>query len=344
MPWNLYGTAQVVITVTMISLIIFGNGMLCVIILKVRRLRNPSGYLLVNLAVGEILVGVLLLPFSIPAVLHGKWTMGTNTCQFNGFLQHALSAVSVLTVLSVSIDRYFAIVTPLTYRARVTTQKTLIAVCFTWFYALFSACFPFMKWSTYHFVSGLWLCENNYRYSLSFTYFKFLVLYVIPFLVIVYIYACIFKISWHHSRQIRNEIEAFHKREEYIQKENTSTVSSQPIAADGEYCLRKPHSSVKAEIKTALSLGCVVGLVFLAWGPYLFVNLWGYHTEKEVPVTMLSLTSNLYYLSSVLNPYLYGYLNRNVKREFKKMVIRTKKTLVQLGSRAIHPSGAVHPL
>lgn len=330
-------TVQVVITVVMICLIIFGNGMLSIIILKVRRLRNPSGFLLVNLAVSDILVGVLLLPFSIPAVLHGKWTMSSTACEFNGFLQHALSAVSVLTVLSVSIDRYFAILTPLTYKTRVTAQRTLIVVCCSWSYAFFSGSFPFMKWTSYQFIPGLWLCENDYHYSLSFTYFKLLAFYVIPFILIAYIYASILRVSWHHSRQIRSEIEAFHKRERDMTMQISSVENEKPIVVYGEYCLRKPHSSIKAEIKTALTLGSVVGLVLLSWGPYLCINLWACHTRQEIPVVWMSLTSRLYYMSSVLNPYLYGYLNRDIKREFKKILLSSKNALVRNVSKRVHP-------
>ena len=331
-------TVEVVITAIMIVLIVFGNGMLSVIIFKVRRLRNPSGFLLVNLATSEMLVGVLLLPFSIPAVLHGYWTISTSACQFNGFTQHVLSAVSVLTVLSVSIDRYLAILTPLTYKARVTTRNTSIAICCIWLYAFFSGCFPFMNWTTYDFMPGLWLCENDYHDSLSFTYFKLLMFYFIPIVVIVYIYASILKVSRHHSRQIRQEVEGFHRREQSAVQQ-IATDASQPIAAAGEYCLRKPHSSIKAEIKAALILASVVGLVFLSWAPYLCVNLWAFHTRRETSVILLSLTSKLYYLSSVINPYLYGYLNRNIRREFKKMILRSTRAVVRLNSRRVHPAG-----
>ncbi len=67
---------QLLVIIIMIITTTIGNGTLCVCIAVTRELHSPSGYIVASLAVADLLVGVWLLPFSIPAVINENWTMG----------------------------------------------------------------------------------------------------------------------------------------------------------------------------------------------------------------------------------------------------------------------------
>ena len=67
---------QLVVIIILIAVIAIGNTTLCVCILVTRELHNPSGYILASLAAADLLVGLWLLPFSIPAVIDQQWTLG----------------------------------------------------------------------------------------------------------------------------------------------------------------------------------------------------------------------------------------------------------------------------
>ncbi len=67
---------QLLIIIIMILLTSIGNTTMCVCIFITRELHTPSGYIVASLAVADLLVGIWLLPFSIPAVVNQAWTIG----------------------------------------------------------------------------------------------------------------------------------------------------------------------------------------------------------------------------------------------------------------------------
>ncbi|EDO30867.1 predicted protein, partial [Nematostella vectensis] len=257
-------------------LTIFGNAVICLVIYRVRRLHCPTGFLLANLAVTDILIALLLLPFRIPGIIYHRWVFGRPGCVVIGFLQNTLCTASVLTLLSITVDRYLAILWSLQYNGSVTGTKTAICIALLWVYSTISSCFPFFGWGKYSFLPGLWLCETDHIVLPSFTYFRLATVYFLPLFAILFLYSRIIKVAWRHSRQIRLE----------------------------------PHSAMKSEIKTALTLAVVVGVLFLFWTPLVFLNLLSFFRGAQVSVVATEVTSYLYYANGLVNPYVYGYLNR----------------------------------
>lgn len=331
-------TILVVIIILMIILTVIGNTTICYIIYRVRRLHCPSCLFLVNLAINDILVGVFLLPFGVASIIKKTRDAEKTDCDTIGYLQHASSSVSVLTLLSVSIDRYLAIIVPLKYKGWVTRNKTVLCIVAIWLYSLITAGFPLLGWSNYHYVPGVWLCESNYHQSISFTYFKLSTMYILPLISIIFIYISILRVALRHSRQIAREVEALRQRElPPVLEPETERQRPAPVVS-GQYCVRKPHSALRADIKTALTLACIVGVLFISWTPYMVVNIWSFHSGKNAPVFLQHIVSGLYYINLVINPYLYGYLNRIIKREFKTLWTSTRKALIQIRVKQVHPS------
>ncbi|XP_029196743.1 G-protein coupled receptor 161-like isoform X2 [Acropora muricata] len=331
-------TVIVVIIILMIIFTLTGNSTICYIIYRVRRLHCPSCLFLVNLAINDILVGVVLLPFGVAATIQEANSVESRECDVIGYLQHVSSSVSVLTLLSVSIDRYLAIIVPLKYKGWVTKNKTILCIVAIWVYSLLTACFPLVGWSNFHFVPGVWLCESNYHQSVSFTYFKLATMYFLPLIAIVFIYISILRVALRHSRQIAREVAALRQRElpPVLDPEPDRQQSATVIS--GQYCVRKPHSALRADIKTALSLACIVGVLFISWTPYMVVNIWSFHSGKNAPTLLQHVVSGLYYVNLVINPYLYGYMNRLIKREFKTLWTSARSALMRIRLKQVHPS------
>lgn len=327
----------VVVFVFMIVFTVIGNSTICYIIYRVRRLHCPSCLFLVNLAINDIIVGVFLLPFGLASAVQ-KFNVGGRTgCNIIGYFQHASSTVSVLTLLSVSVDRYLAIIVPLKYKGWVTGNKTVLCIFGIWLYALITACFPLFGWSRYQYIQGVWLCENDYHKSVSFTYFKLTTLYFMPLISIIFIYVSILRVALRHSRQISREVEALRQRELPPVLEPNTTGEGPAASVSGEYCVRKPHSALRAELKTALTLAFIVGVLFISWTPYMVVNIWSFHSGLNPPVLLQHVVSGLYYINGVINPYLYGYLNRIIKREFNNLWTSTRSLCTRIRAKQVRP-------
>lgn len=334
-------TPLVVIFTLMIILTAIGNTTICYIIYRVRRLHSPSHLFLVNLAINDIMVGIFLLPFGIASLIQESSVVGKTGCDIIGYFQHASSTVSVLTLSSVSMDRYLAINVPLKYKGWVTKTRTIASIVCIWLYALITAGFPLIGWSRYQYTPGLWLCDTDYNIAVSFTYFKLATLYFLPLASIIFIYISILRIALRHSRQIAREVEALQQRELNSAFEPESSAGGSAIKATGQYCVRKPHSALRADIKTSLTLACIVGVLFISWTPYMVVNIWSFHSGLEAPVVLQYVVSVLYYINGVINPYLYGYMNRVIKREFKTMLQTARTLCARIKEKKVHPSEPV---
>ena len=68
------------------------------------------------------------------------------------------------------------------------------------------------------------------------------------------------------------------------------------------------------------SLGIVVGVFYLCWIPFMIaVVLSAFFKDLVTPVVVLVISA-LIYSNSALNPVLYGFLNRNFRAAFKRLL------------------------
>ena len=137
--------------VTLVMLLtILGNGLVCFSVFHFHRLRSPTNYLIVSLAVSDILVGVLSLPFRLTQTLHGEaWpdNLGLPGCKLWIWVDMLSAAASILNLTGISIDRLIAISQPLKYRERMTGRRVLYIIAFVWAYALLCSSLSFVKWN-----------------------------------------------------------------------------------------------------------------------------------------------------------------------------------------------------
>jgi len=98
---------------------VFGNVLLIVIVKRNKRMQTITNYLIVNMAVSDILITVLAIPRRITEVLLGprRWLfhglLGSVLCKSLSFGQDLSTAVSILSLVVIAMDRYRGIVFPL---------------------------------------------------------------------------------------------------------------------------------------------------------------------------------------------------------------------------------------
>ena len=98
---------------------VLGNILLAVIVKRNKRMQTITNYLIVNMAVSDILITVLAIPRRITEVLLGprRWLfhglLGSLLCKSVSFFQDISTAVSILSLVVIAIDRYRGIVYPL---------------------------------------------------------------------------------------------------------------------------------------------------------------------------------------------------------------------------------------
>jgi hypothetical protein len=119
---------------------IIGNALVILSVLRNRWMHTIMNYLLVNLAIADILVGLFLLPryvFNQLIEFPGDVRADIN-CKF--FTYGAISWVGlhaqVFTLIVISFERYSAVVHPHRLRNRLTKRKLKIVLVACWVYAI----------------------------------------------------------------------------------------------------------------------------------------------------------------------------------------------------------------
>ncbi|XP_013185097.1 5-hydroxytryptamine receptor 1 [Amyelois transitella] len=133
------GVSILLATIFMIVIIgtVIGNILVCVAVCLVRKLRRPSNYLIVSLAVSDICVATIVMPIAMVYDIMGTWPFGPVICDFWVSSDVLSCAASILNLCMISVDRYYAITKPLEYGVKRTPKRMFFCVFIVWMSAAF---------------------------------------------------------------------------------------------------------------------------------------------------------------------------------------------------------------
>lgn len=107
---------------------VLGNVLVCTAVSIVRKLRTPSNLLIVSLAVSDLLVALLDMPFATAYEVMDRWVFGETICDIWTSLDVLLCTASILNLCMISIDRYFVITRPFQYAMKRTPVRMLLMI------------------------------------------------------------------------------------------------------------------------------------------------------------------------------------------------------------------------
>lgn len=94
MDWFSSGRVQIPLYATILLLAIVGNSLVIMTLVQNRRMRTITNVFLLNLAVSDILLGVLCMPFTLAGTLLRDFVFGEIMCKFLPYLQGKTSSTS----------------------------------------------------------------------------------------------------------------------------------------------------------------------------------------------------------------------------------------------------------
>ncbi|KAJ8687835.1 hypothetical protein QAD02_023629 [Eretmocerus hayati] len=111
---------------------VVGNILVCVAVFLVKKLRKPCNYLLVSLAVSDLCVALLVMPMAMLYEINGDWSFGPTMCDIWVSFDVLSCTASILNLCMISVDRYYAITSPLDYGVKRSTRRMVIYVALVW--------------------------------------------------------------------------------------------------------------------------------------------------------------------------------------------------------------------
>ncbi len=115
---------------------VIGNSLVIYVITKHHSMRTSTNRLIMNLAVCDLLITVLMTPSFIKQFYSGdRWfggTVGNVTCKLLAYVDAVLLFCSVFSLIAIAIDRFLAVTRPLTYKVS-SKWVVKIGIPATWF-------------------------------------------------------------------------------------------------------------------------------------------------------------------------------------------------------------------
>ncbi|KAL7742991.1 hypothetical protein ACLKA6_011358 [Drosophila palustris] len=111
---------------------VLGNLLVISTLMQNRRMRTITNLFLLNLAISDILLGVLCMPVTLVGTLLRNFIFGEFLCKLIQFSQAASVAVSSWTLVAISCERYYAICHPLRSRTWQTISHAYKIIGFIW--------------------------------------------------------------------------------------------------------------------------------------------------------------------------------------------------------------------
>lgn len=113
---------------------IIGNSIVVFIIYANKRMRTSANILIVNLAISDILVGCFCMWVHLGNQITHNWPFGAFLCKFETFVQVVAVISSVVTLTSLSIERFLIVMFPM--KGRLSKNLLTFLVVFSWVAAI----------------------------------------------------------------------------------------------------------------------------------------------------------------------------------------------------------------
>uniref|UniRef100_A0A8C9Z944 D(3) dopamine receptor n=1 Tax=Sander lucioperca TaxID=283035 RepID=A0A8C9Z944_SANLU len=168
--------------------IVFGNVLVCLAVLRERSLQTTTNYLVVSLAVADLLVASLVMPWAVYLeVVGGAWLFSRLYCNVFVTLDVMMCTASILNLCAISIDRYTAVVMPVLYNTTHRSRKRVFVMIATvWVLAFTVSCPLLFGFNT---TDDPMVCSIS---NPDFVIYSSVVSFYLPFIVTLLVYIRIY--------------------------------------------------------------------------------------------------------------------------------------------------------
>ncbi len=162
-------------------------GNICVIY-RYRKASMVGNLFIISLAFADLIVGCFVMPMAGIYAIKKTWTMSLVVCQVWLAADYIASTASILNLLTLSLDRFWSITSPLKYLGKRTKSRALFMISTAWILSLLWI-IPITGWS-YFFNDGIryvpeYTCETEYNQNIFFKVSTAIFNFYIPLIAMI---------------------------------------------------------------------------------------------------------------------------------------------------------------
>lgn len=287
-------TIQLIILSLIISAGIIGNSLVIVVVKAIRGMRSTTNYLLVNVAVADIFILVFTIVNSIIRRSLSSQPLSNSVqnllCKF--IITNTMSivplAVTVLTLTVLAVERYRALVKPMTSSLRLTVDRIAYVITGIWS-ASFAVVTPLFATIVYNPKIQEKCDHGNAKGGIIvYTYCFTVILILLPFIIIAFCYSRIIYCMFIKKTVLNNPCERQATQQEIIEKRRL------------------------VWLLVTLTL-----ISFVAFTPYGVLLIMKYREVSYAVIEKLHRAAQyLTLLNFSVNPFIYGFASSSYRRGY----------------------------
>ncbi|XP_068128931.1 alpha-2Db adrenergic receptor-like [Hyperolius riggenbachi] len=373
-PYAAWECALIIIAVgSMIVSTVVGNILVVLAIFTSRALRAPQNLFLVSLASADILVGALIIPFSLAKEVMGYWHFGSIWCSMYLALDILFCTSSIVHLCAISMDRYWSVTKAVSYNQRRTPKRIKSMIAAIWVVSAIISFPPILKTNS-HKENKCDLNDDTWYVLFSCT-----VSFFLPCIIMILLYCRIYRVAKHrantvshlrnglpdsanappnacyiqecsehhppHNHQDADEMDleessssthrfsdsAHHNMVDEANNAKAKRLSwgvnrGQP-SRDRSISITQTRLAQLREKRLTFVLAVVIGGFVICWFPFFFT-----YSLESICKGRCGISDALFnfffwigYCNSSLNPVIYTVFNRDFRKAFRKLLLRSSK-------------------
>jgi allatostatin receptor len=278
-----------------------GNLLVIIVVISNKQMRNTTNLLIINLAIADLVFIIICVPFTAMEYALTVWPFGDVWCKVYQYTIHVTAYASVYTLVLMSLDRYLAVVHPITSMSIRTERNAYFLIFLSWVIICLGNMFMFWQYKYYpysHDGEDRSMCVNfailqsptNGRifYGIFFCFG-----YCIPLATVCVLYGLMLK------RLLYGVVPG----------------------------IKQSMDSIRSKKRISRMVIIVVVIFAICWLPVQVLMLVQHFGNQAPSYTFVGIgiaSRCIAYMNSCVNPILYAFLSENFRKSFKKLLCISK--------------------
>ncbi|XP_007897605.1 G-protein coupled receptor 61 [Callorhinchus milii] len=296
---------------------IIGNAAVILVIIRTPLLKKFV--FVFHLCLVDLLAALVLMPLGMvtSSGLFGSMALGEILCRIYLFLNMLFISASILSILTINVERYYYIVHPMRYEGRVTVRLVVSVIVCVWIKAALMSVVPVLGCLAHGSSTHRSHCCSQWnvdKYRKVFVVFFSVFYFLLPVFIILTVYCGMFRVARVAAMQrgpLPIWLDTPRRRSESLSSRSTMVTSSG--------LQRSSPQRTFGGGKAAAILVLVGGQFVLCWLPFFAFHLYSAMTPGLGPEEPWeAIVTWIGYTSFSANPFFYGCLNRQIRGALSK--------------------------
>ena len=283
---------EVALSILICLISILDNFLVVYVVNKDSRLKRVTNIFILNLALTDIFMATLYMPFWVISLHSGTWIFSEKWCQLSAAILSTLAATSHLTMGLIAFNRYVRVVKPAMYSRLFLSKRMARFYCaLVWIASTLVATPPLYGWGKIAYHPSFAICTFSWKVQhISYGIVLMALLVNGNTIAIFYSYYKIYKIL----------------------KESTHNLNAHSTE-DGAPSSERRRTDIKL-LKTSFAVVCTFVVTMGPGSVLVICETAGCLIPRTISLTAIYLM----FTSSLVNPIIYGLMNPQFQAAFKR--------------------------